>query len=127
MEVSTISGGQPIPKVENIEQYSNEYSEIKLWDKIRDVAKLAGKKCIYHVLCCYYLLCSPDVPMSAKGVLIGALGYFILPLDLLPDVLPVAGYTDDIAALLAAIQTVKSNLTPAIEQQAADKLSEWFK
>lgn len=126
VETTTMPDGGKVPEPENIEQYSSEYSESKLWEKIRGVARQAGKKCIHYVLCCYYLLLSPDVPMSAKSILIGALGYFILPLDLIPDLFPVVGFTDDLAAILAAIKTVKNNLTPEIEAQAAKKLSEWF-
>ena len=54
------------------------------------------------------------------------MGYFILPLDLLPDLIPVLGFTDDLAAILACIRSVKANITPAIRQKAAQKLADWF-
>ena len=60
-----------------------------------------------------------------KAKIYGA-GYFILPLDLIPDVIPVIGYTDDLVALVWALRTVYSNITPEIECKAKQKLFEWF-
>lgn len=110
----------------NIEQYHSYYSESKLWDKVKKVAKAAGVKAIYMVLLLYYVLQSPDVSMADKAKIYGALGYFILPLDLIPDAIPVVGYTDDIAALLWALHAVWSNITPEMQCRAKQKLHEWF-
>ena len=55
------------------------------------------------------------------------LGYFILPIDLIPDGIPVVGFTDDLAALVYALRTIWVNVTPDVEQQAAAKLKTWFK
>lgn len=56
----------------------------------------------------------------------GALGYFILPLDMIPDVIPGAGYTDDLGALAAAIGIVSMYVTDEVKASAARKLEEWF-
>jgi len=54
------------------------------------------------------------------------LGYLILPVDLIPDILFPAGYADDVAALSAAIAAVRAYITPEIERKAKTKLRDWF-
>ena len=83
-------------------------------------------KVIYYVLLLYYVLMDENTPWEQKGIIIGALGYFILPIDLIPDFIPVAGYADDVAALTACIKTVVDNITPWIKQRAVQKLTDWF-
>ena len=74
----------------------------------------------------YYVLQSPDVTVSNKALILGALGYFILPLDLIPDVIPALGFTDDAAALALAYKAVQASVTPEIEAKAQAKVDEWF-
>ena len=110
----------------NIEKYQGRYNESDLLAKITKAAKKAGIKVVYLVLLLYYVLKSPSVKTADKGKIWGALGYFILPIDLIPDFIPVAGYTDDLAALLWAFYAVAKNVTPEIEAQAKKKLRDWF-
>lgn len=113
-------------KPNNIERYHGNYSESGFWDKVRNVAKKAGVKVIYVALILYYELTDPNVSPKEKAIIIGALGYFILPIDLIPDAIPVVGYTDDLAALMAAYNYVKGHLTPEVKFKAQNKLNEWF-
>ena len=113
-----------LPK--NIEQYRKHYTEPKLFSKIGKVFRKAGMKAIYYVLLLYYVLKDPGTPLKHKAIILGALGYFILPTDLLPDIIPLLGFTDDIVALAACIKAVTENVTPAIRQKAVSRLSEWF-
>lgn len=103
--------------------YQKEYSDSKFWTKVKALAKKVSGEIVYNALLLYYVLKSPDVPYQQKLIVIGALGYLILPLDLIPDFIPVTGYADDLAALTAAITAVKANITPEIEAQAQDKLN----
>ena len=73
------------------------------------------------------MLKSEATPRADKAKIIGALGYFILPVDLIPDFIPVAGFTDDLAALTWGIWSVAKNITPEIKAQTRVKLREWFK
>ena len=111
-------------KPSNIEKYQKNYSENKLLSKLSSAAKWAGAKVIYAVLLLHYVLRSPSISASDKSKIYGALGYFILPTDLVLDIIPIMGYTDDLAALVWALQTVAKNLTPEIKQQARQKLTE---
>jgi uncharacterized membrane protein YkvA (DUF1232 family) len=81
------------------------------------------------VVAAYYCALDPNTPGKAKAVLLGALAYFIMPMDAVPDFLALVGFSDDIAVLTLAIATVRSNLTQAhriaarksIANLAADK------
>lgn len=110
----------------NIEKYGPKYSEKGMWTKVKKVAKKAGAEVIYYVLVLYYALQSPSLSTSDKAKIMGALGYFILPLDLISDFIPLVGYSDDIAALLWAIKEVYVNITPDVKRQARARLSSWF-
>lgn len=107
-------------------KYQGSFSAENFWTKVKSVAKKAGAKVVYVALILYYELTDPDIDAKEKAVIIGALGYFILPIDLIPDAIPVAGFTDDLAALLAAYKFVQHNITPEVEAKAKAKLAEWF-
>ncbi len=113
-------------KPKNIEKYQENYSESKLLNKLTSVARWAGAKVVYAVLLLYYVLRNPNVSTADKSKIYGALGYFILPTDLLFDIIPLVGYTDDMAAIMWAIHTVAKNITPEIKTKAKAKLGEWF-
>jgi uncharacterized membrane protein YkvA (DUF1232 family) len=113
-------------KPQDIEQYQEHYSKSGLFSKIGKVCKKSGMKVIYYVLLLYHVLIDENTSWEHKGIIIGALGYFILPIDLIPDFIPVAGFADDIAALTACIKTVMDNITPDIKRKAVQKLTDWF-
>lgn len=110
----------------DIEKYQEHYSEPKFAGKLAKVAKSAGRKMVYAALLLYYVLKSPSVKKGDKTTIIGALGYFILPLDILPDFIPMVGFTDDLSVILLALHAVWKNITPEIKAMAAAKASELF-
>ena len=110
----------------NYKLYEKHYNENEFWSKNKNFAAKAGGKVIYAALKLYYALQSPKTPAWAKGVIVGTLGYFILPIDLVPDLVPVAGFTDDFAVMLAALATVAINITPEVKAQAKQKMHDWF-
>lgn len=112
--------------LDDYSSYRNYFSESRLWDKIGKAAHKAGIKVVYAALLLFYVATDKNVPVEDKAKIFGALGYFILPFDLIPDAIPVAGYTDDLAALFWALHAVWSNVTPDIEAKAKRKLKEWF-
>ena len=110
----------------DLPKYAGNYSGAKLWNKLTAVAKNLGKKTLWYVLLLYYTLESDEVSLGNKAIIMGALGYLILPIDLIPDVVPVLGLTDDAAAIKLAYDTVKASITPEIERKAKEKLAQWF-
>lgn len=102
--------------------YADKYSDENLLSKLKRVGKKMGGKLMYNVYVLYYVLKSRDVPVKVKAEIIGALGYVIMPLDLIPDFIPVAGFTDDLAAITFAVQMARAQITPAIQQKAEDKV-----
>jgi uncharacterized membrane protein YkvA (DUF1232 family) len=70
----------------------------------------------------YYCAFDRATPMRAKSILFGALAYFILPIDIVPDMILGLGFTDDLAVLLAAFNVVSTHMTPAHRARARDTL-----
>ena len=106
--------------------YRGHYNEDALWRKLSAFARKAGIKVVYGVLLLYYVLKSPTTSKGDRAKIIGSLGYFILPIDIIPDFIPVAGYTDDLAAIVWGVYCIAKSITPEIKAQAAAKLHEWF-
>ena len=76
------------------------------------------------MLTLYYVLRSPSVSTADKAKIYGVLGYFILPFDIVPDLLPMVGYADDISALFWVVNVVWKNITPEVRDQARAKAIE---
>lgn len=108
------------------EKYKENYSENDFWDKVTNTAKKAGTKVIETALKMYYSAQDSNTPMWAKTVIYGALGYFILPIDAIPDVTPVVGFSDDLATLTAALGTVAMHVKDEHVAQAKEKIQQWF-
>lgn len=111
----------------NTSRYQKLYSPGRFWGKLGPRAQAIGRSTIEQALTLYYAVQSPDTPKWAKRVIYGALGYFILPLDAIPDLAPLVGYTDDISVMAAALATVAFYITPEVKAQAQHKLDAWFK
>ena len=113
--------------LENYDRYQKYFSDNQFWGKLKSLARRAGVKIAYAALLLYYVLRNPGTPRADRTKILGALGYLLLPMDLIPDFLPMAGYTDDLAALTWALYSGAKNITPEVKIQAREKLGEWFK
>lgn len=113
-------------KDREIMNFSSHYEENAFWEKLKKFGRKAGIKVTYAALLLYFVLKSPSTSSKDRAKILGSLGYFILPIDLIPDFIPVAGYTDDLAALTWGIYCVIKSITPEVKAQAAAKLHEWF-
>lgn len=87
---------------------------------------IAARKPLQLALTLHYTLQSPATPRWCKGVILGALGYFISLIDAIPDLTPLLGYTDDVGVMLAALATLGYHVTPAHREKAKQKLDEWI-
>ena len=106
--------------------YASKFSQSEFAEKISRIAKRAGAKLVYAALILYYTLQSDKVSKNDKAIIIGALGYMISPLDVIPDAIPIAGLTDDLAVLLFVLKKVWTGIDPEIVEQARKKLTKWF-
>ena len=107
-------------------RYQRFFSKTGFWKKIAARGKSAGRGVLANALYLYYAVQNEHTPKWAKRVIYGALGYFIFPLDMIPDLAPLIGYTDDASVLAAAIATVAFYITPEVKSQANEKLAQWF-
>jgi len=106
--------------------YGGKFSKRDFAEKISRIAKRAGAKLVYAALILYYTLQSDKVSKKDKAIIIGALGYMISPLDAIPDAIPIAGLTDDLAVLLYVLKKVWTDIDPEIQEKAKKRLSRWF-
>lgn len=98
------------------------YSAPSFWRTLRKAALSAGRKTLLTALTLFYCLQDRDTPAWAKGVIVGALGYLVLPVDLIPDMIPGVGYSDDWGALVAALGTVAAYIKEEHKTKAAEQV-----
>ena len=113
--------------------FAKHYSEESFSEKLSNYASAVGKEgirdaLILYALVLYYTLrdSSGNVATWAKGAIIGALGYFIFPLDVIPDLIPVTGFTDDLAIIASVMSLIASYIPSEAKQRANEKMIEWF-
>ena len=87
---------------DNAEKHSKDYSDAAFFEKAMKFAKVIGREALYKAFQLYYVLQKPELPTKTKTILMGALAYLVLPADLVPDVLPIVGYSDDFAVIAYA-------------------------
>lgn len=99
-------------------------AEVKrgFWQTVRKAAR--SIPFIDEVAAAYFCAMDPRTPTRVRLTLLGALGYFILPTDSIPDFILLFGFTDDIAILTGAIATVRGHITPAHRKAAKDALAD---
>ena len=93
----------------------------KFWRKARTFA--GALPFVEDLVAAYYCAFDRETPFQVKATLIGALAYFVLPSDVMPDVLPLLGFTDDAAVLAAAIRLVAEHIRPEHREAARQALA----
>ena len=107
-------------------QYKDRFSQTGFVEKISRIAKRAGVKLVYAALILYYILESDKISMKDKAIIIGALGYLISPLDIVPDAIPIAGLGDDLTVLIFVLHKVWNEVSEEVKDKAKNKLKTWF-
>lgn len=108
-------------------KYTSYFTDGEFWEKLKKIAKKVGLKTTSYALILYYVLKKDEVPMSDKALITGCLGYFIIPIDLIPDLAPVLGYTDDVAGMLFAVKRCMKYVDNEVKENVTNKLVSWFK
>ena len=109
-----------------LQKYEQHYNDSSFLDKVTKYGKLIGITAMYKAVQLWFVLQKPDVPAGTKAVIMGALGYLIAPLDFLPDLLPVLGYTDDMVAITFALIKVQGYIDEEVERKSKKLLTKIF-
>lgn len=84
------------------------------------------KRFVYLIMLLFYTITADSTSAGNKTIIVGAILYFFLPTDLIPDLLPVIGVADDFGAVVAAVSAIMSSSTPDIKQRAKEKVDSYL-
>ena len=110
----------------DFKKFADKYTDQTLMNKIKRYARVAGVNVIYAVSLLFYAMKDKDVSTTTKAIIVGALGYFVFPLDAVADFIPFTGYVDDLAVLTLALGQVSKAVTPLVKDNAKSFLENWF-
>lgn len=111
---------------ELVTDYAPKYDENNVLTKCVKGIKLVGMGAAKLLAILYVVAKSPLVPTGYKALAVGALAYFGIPVDAIPDILPMIGYSDDIAVMGSAVAAIAHCLNAPILAEVNEKLIEWF-
>jgi uncharacterized membrane protein YkvA (DUF1232 family) len=114
-----------LPK--KVEQFEKDFTPKGFFQKLAMVGKKLGRFFIYRVLLLYFVIMHKKTPLWIKTTLMGALGYFISPIDAIPDLTPVLGYTDDLLIISAALLMSQRYQTDEMRNKANQFVAKIFK
>jgi uncharacterized membrane protein YkvA (DUF1232 family) len=111
---------------EHVDREPEVFADAVALDEVRLLTKarrFASKlPFVRHAVAMWFTLRDDETPLAAKTVIVGALAYFVLPIDLVPDFIAALGFTDDAAVLATALKTVSSYMTPSHYERADEAL-----
>ena len=110
----------------DFDKYRSQFSERGFWKKLGKIAKSVGVKLVYTSLLLFYAYKRKETPHWARSIVLGVLGYLLTPIDLIPDLTPVLGYTDDTAILAIGLATIAGYINEEVRVKARAKLYLWF-
>lgn len=109
-----------------LSKYADNYSEENLLHKISKFGAHIGLELLYKVAQLWCVMQKPEVPAKDKALIMGALGYLISPLDFIPDLTPVLGYSDDLVAITFALLKVQGYIDDEVKAEAKALLAKVF-
>lgn len=93
---------------------------------LRRLLRRAGRTLARPALECLELLLDANTPPQVRVTMLAALTYLLMPMDLIPDFIPAAGFSDDLVALTALLGLCTTHMSDAIRLRAQRKLDRWF-
>jgi len=116
---------EPLSTSRALTPYAQQVNEVRVktgfWPKLRrTAARIPFAKDLLSV---YYCARDPETPTAAKGVMLAALAYFVLPTDAIPDILAGVGFTDDAAVIAAVLGTLGANIKSRHRDKARETLT----
>lgn len=120
--------GRPIidPEIVEDEKYQRAYSEKAFEGKLMRFAKKLGREGLRQALQLFYVLRRKDLPGKTRALILGSLGYFILPVDLVPDFIPLLGIGDDLSLIAAAFLASRPYVDAEVRAKTEAKLQKWL-
>lgn len=112
----------PVEGMPDLEKYARYYDEKSFWDKVATLPRAVAGRVLLKALVARELLLDGGVPLWAKASLVGVLGYFLMPLDMIPDVIPGFGYADDLALLTMVLANLDWLATDEIKARAMERM-----
>lgn len=110
----------------NINKYAKSFKEKDFIPSVKNKIKSLSAPLVYTALLMFYAFRSDKTPSWAKKIIMGMLGYLITPIDILPDLTPVVGYTDDLGILSFGIVTIACYITKDIKSLSKEKTIKWL-
>ena len=113
-------------KADKLSGYGKYYNEAGFLSKLKKLVFKLGEEVVVRVLMLWFLLNSGKVPVKTRLLIMAALGYLVMPADLVSDFIPVLGFTDDVAFLTYAFNQTSHYMDESIRKKAEEKLQSWM-
>lgn len=110
----------------SVNQAHDQFSERRFWHKVKHHGARAGRALLRNAFKLYCAALDKDTPRKARWTIYLALGYFIWPIDIVPDFLPGLGYTDDMGVLAWAVAQVALHIKPEHHDKATQWIERWW-
>lgn len=126
MSLSAKTAGAVMQVTCNAEKYRKEYDRSRFIEKLSRVARYIGSKAVFSLLVMFYATLDKSIPFKARATLLAVLGYFVSPIDVIPDALPLLGFADDMAAVSFVLRQIWNNLNKETVSKARRRMRQWF-
>lgn len=104
----------------------HKFDHQKVLALLQSYVRQAGTQAVYAVLLLYYAHQRPETPSWAKRMVLGTLAYVLAPIDVIPDLSPFFGFTDDIGILMFGLVSIAGHITDEVKADARNKIHKWF-
>jgi uncharacterized membrane protein YkvA (DUF1232 family) len=111
---------------DDLQKYEAYYDEEKFLVKLKKLFLKLGEEVAIRALMLWLLLVSGETPIKIRLLIVAALGYFVMPADLVSDFIPVLGFTDDVAFLTYAFNQASRYMDDSMRKKAEEKLKSWM-
>ena len=115
---------EPISLDQAAQDYAVKYDELNFWQKCKRYANRIGRAGLEKVFSLYYATQHKDCTLAQKAAIYGALGYLLTPIDVIPDLTPFFGYSDDISLISSALIAVASLIDEGVKEKAKVKVEQ---
>ncbi len=97
-------------------------NESEIGSSMKKIARAAGSKIMYPAFALWYIMKDHRTPPWAKSIVVAALVYLVSPMDAIPDITPIIGYSDDLGVLLGALKTLDEFYSASVQKKAESKV-----